>query len=120
MPRARTAVRYHVPRDRSPVPPVVVGALVVLTLVAAQLSLAVEPSRPAPASSVAAAPSGPTAEPTAEHRGEHVSERTQAEDSAERAAADSSATEQPATENTEGLETHFQNAGLGALCVLCG
>lgn len=63
MPRPRTAVRYHVPRDRSPVPPLVVGALVVTTLVGAQLSLAAEPPRPAPTSSAAAVASGPTTEP---------------------------------------------------------
>jgi len=37
--RPRGAVRYHVPRERSPVPALLVGALVVLTLVSAQLSL---------------------------------------------------------------------------------
>lgn len=36
----RGTVRYHVPRERSPVPAVVVGVLAVVTLVSAQLAVA--------------------------------------------------------------------------------
>lgn len=51
----RGDVRYHVPRDRSPVPAVLLGALVVLTLVPAQLSIAGQTARPAPSAAVGAA-----------------------------------------------------------------
>ena len=43
MRKSRGDVRYHVPRERSPVPALLVGVLVVTTLVAAQVWLVADP-----------------------------------------------------------------------------
>lgn len=51
----RGPVRYHAPRERSPVPALVVGAAVVVTLVSAQLAIAAEPAGSSPAVGAAAA-----------------------------------------------------------------